>query len=226
MNGGFGGVGVVGDVSSHAVFDGDAPWHDVAPLWPAFDASFLSAMFGATSSTGQVGGEAADSVATDGKACRNYAQSMKLNESERTTLMLRNLPNKFSREDVLELLSSKGFAGKFDFLYFPIDFNTHDALGYAFVNMVTTEAAEQLQRSLDGFSRWSVRSNKVCSVSWSQPLQGLDAHVARYRNSPVMHESVPDAFRPVLFAKGKRIPLPEPTKRIKPPHKGSQRMFA
>ena len=28
---------------------------------------------------------------------------------------------------------------------------------------------------------------KVCQVSWSGPHQGFDAHVARYRNSPVMH---------------------------------------
>ena len=30
---------------------------------------------------------------------------------------------------------------------------------------------------------------QVCQVTWSGPHQGLDGHVERYRNSPVMHKS-------------------------------------
>jgi len=158
---------------------------------------------------------------------RNYCKETCLNGSDWTTLMIRNLPNLYSRDDVLELLAARGFAGKFDFLYYPIDFETHQALGYAFVNVQTPEDAKALSRSMDGFSAWDprVRSKKVCSVSWSQPLQGLEAHIARYRNSPTMHEVVPDAYRPVLFANGVRIDFPSPTKRIKPPRKGHQRLL-
>jgi len=159
------------------------------------------------------------------KVVGNYGQEASVKEADRTTLMIRNLPNMYSRDDVLKLLSSRGFAGKFDFLYYPIDFQTHQAMGYAFVNMQLPEDAKQLSRNLDGFSDWRVRSSKVCSVSWSQPLQGLEANVARYRNSPMMHESVPDAYRPMLFADGKRIPFSEPTKKLKPPRKGTQRLL-
>jgi len=66
----------------------------------------------------------------------------------------------------------------------------------------------------------------VCSVSWSQPLRGLEAHVDRYRNSPLMHALVPDTYRPLLFRDGQRIAFPPPTKKIKAPRKGSTRMFA
>ena len=37
-------------------------------------------------------------------------------------------------------------------------------------------------------------SQKVCEVCWGNPLQGLGAHIVRYRNSPVMHQSVPDEY--------------------------------
>ncbi|CAE7621292.1 ML3, partial [Symbiodinium sp. CCMP2456] len=54
----------------------------------------------------------------------------------RTTVMLRNLPNNYTRDMLLELIDSMGFRGQYDFLYLPIDFQTHACLGYAFVNLV------------------------------------------------------------------------------------------
>jgi len=142
-----------------------------------------------------------------------------------TTVVMRNLPNNYKRTSLLELLDSQGFAGMYDFLYFPVDFRTHATLGYAFVNLVSSDSAEQLRRHFNGFSRWSVRSRKVCNVGWSQPHQGLDAHVARFQNSPLMHESVPDIYRPALFKDGVRVPFPPPTRKIKPPRQGFERML-
>jgi len=144
---------------------------------------------------------------------------------QRTTVMLRNLPNNYTRAMVLELLDRRGFRGKYDFLYFPIDFRTHSALGYAFVNLVSPEAAQALHDSLDGFSQWALPSCKVCTAGWSHPHQGLEAHFGRYRNSPLMHDCVPDEYRPVLFLNGIRVPFPPPTKRVKPPRQGTQRML-
>lgn len=145
----------------------------------------------------------------------------------KTTCMLRNLPNIYTRDTLLLLLDNSGFAGKYNFLYVPMDFNTDDNLGYAFVNMVTPEDAMELQTYFQGFSNWalagntktSVGCNKVCEVGWSDALQGLNAHVERYRNSPVMHDSVPDSFKPLLFSNGQRVPFPVPTKKIRAPRR-------
>lgn len=153
------------------------------------------------------------------------ASSSPCQESHRTTVMLRNLPNNYTRAILLKLLDSEGFAGKYDFVYLPIDFRTHAALGYAFVNLVSSEHAEYLHKHLNGFSKWMFPSSKRCSVSWSNPHQGLESHIARYRNSPLMHEVVPDEYRPVLFRDGKRIPFPPPTKKIKFPRQGTERML-
>lgn len=160
-----------------------------------------------------------------GLAVQDRAATGRLGQLARTTVMLRNLPNNYTRDGLLRLIDAEGFAGKYDFLYLPIDFRTHAALGYAFLNLVTPEDAERLRQRLDGFSRWALPSNKVCSVGWSYPHQGLDSHIARYRNSPLMHEAVPDGYRPILFQDGIRAPFPPPTKRIKPPRQGTQRML-
>ncbi|CAE7386730.1 mei2 [Symbiodinium natans] len=90
-------------------------------------------------------------------------------------------------------------------------------LGYAFVNFVNAEAAVAAWRCFDGFSDWALPSQKVCAVSWSGPHQGLEQHVERYRNSPVMHKSVPDEYRPVVFENGVRQRFPSPTRSLKKP---------
>ena len=35
-------------------------------------------------------------------------------------------------------------------------------------------------------------ASQVCQMGWSGPHQGFEAHVERYRNSPVMHKSALD----------------------------------
>jgi len=156
---------------------------------------------------------------------RGSASLAQPSQAEWTTLMIRNLPSQYTREDFVSLLTDRGFAERFDFVYFPIDFETHAAMGYAFVNMVTLGDAKRLWESLDGFSAWCRPCKKICRISWSQPLQGLGVHVERYRNSPLMHELVPESYRPLLFSAGERVAFPPPTKKIKVPRKGNQRML-
>lgn len=135
----------------------------------------------------------------------------------RTTLMMRNVPNDYSRAMLLDLLNKQGFATSYDFIYLPIDFRTEAGLGYAFINLSSPGEAERFRQIFHGFSDWDVITQKVCEVSWSDALQGLQCHIDRYKNSPVMHESVPDVFKPALYEQGKRMPFPEATKRIRAP---------
>lgn len=137
--------------------------------------------------------------------------------STRTTLMLRNLPNDYTRGMLLELLDAVGFAGQYDLVYLPVDFGTGAGLGYAFVNLHSPADAEYLASCLSGFSQWVIPSEKVCEVAWSQPHQGFAAHVERYRNSPVMHPAVPDEWKPAVFCGGARLPFPSPTRPLKAP---------
>ncbi|CAJ1445200.1 unnamed protein product [Effrenium voratum] len=135
----------------------------------------------------------------------------------RTTVMLRNLPNNYTRDMLLDLIDSLGFCGQYDFLYLPIDFQTHACLGYAFVNLIDAGVVPSFWQAFDGFSNWSLPSRKVCYISWSGPHQGLEAHIERYRNSPVMHPEVGDECKPLIFKDGVRVTFPTSTKSVRPP---------
>lgn len=100
-----------------------------------------------------------------------------------------------------------------------MDFRRSANLGYAFVNLVSAEVAHRFHDHFNGFIGWSLASHKVGEVGWGQPLQGVEAHIWRYRNSPVMHDDVPDDHKPVLFSQGRRIPFPTPTKLLKAPRR-------
>ena len=51
-------------------------------------------------------------------------------------MMLRNLPNNYTRDMFLSLLDEEGLSELYDFVYLPMDFCRDANLGYAFVNLV------------------------------------------------------------------------------------------
>jgi len=136
---------------------------------------------------------------------------------EKTTVMLRNVPYNCSRDSVVKMMDEAGFTGLYNFIYLPIDFRSKSGFGYAFINMVSNAAAEKLFTQFNGFSEWAMKSQKVAEVTWSEPSQGLNIHVERYRNSPVMHDAVPDEFKPAMYDNGIRVTFPAPTKAIRAP---------
>lgn len=137
---------------------------------------------------------------------------------QRTTLMLRNLPKVFTRSPFLEVIDAEGFAGTYKFAYLPTDFQSCGNSGYAFISFNTHDDALRAKKHFHGFSRWSPAFGcQSCDVAWSGPVQGLEEHVRKYQNSPVMHDSVPDEYRPAIFINGVRVPFPKPTRRIRLP---------
>jgi len=136
-------------------------------------------------------------------------------DQTKTTVMIRNMPNNYTRTMVLELLEQHGFTGRYDFVYLPIDFETKACLGYAFINMVDAASADCFWSTFNGFSTWSIPSRKVAGVSWSGPHQGLEAHIERYRNSSIMTDSTPDDYKPIILSNGVRTPFPSPTRKLR-----------
>merc|ERR1712048_1418425 len=149
--------------------------------------------------------------------CSFDEEEFKTGSVTRTTVMMRNIPNDYTRKQLLDLIDKKGFEQCYDLVYIPVDFKRGFGLGYAFINFVSTEKAERFMQHFNGFSKWSRKSSKICEVSWSGAEQGLEDNIRRYRNNPAMHPSVPDDFKPALFNNGKRIPFPPPTRNIKAP---------
>lgn len=130
----------------------------------------------------------------------------------RTTVMLRNLPLTWARDDVVNLLRSLGFATSFNFVYVPMHFALGTCFGYAFVNLVNFSEAQRVMAHLDGFQDWPCGHVEPCNVHWSEVLLGLEANINRYKNSRLMHPRTPDHFRPAIYQNGQRVRFPEPTR--------------
>merc|ERR1712183_539535 len=115
------------------------------------------------------------------------------------------------------LLDMHGFKCSYDFIYIPHNFKHKKSFGYAFINFVDETIAETFLAEFAGFADWGMESDRIAEVAWAEHFQGLVAHVERYRNSPGMHTSVPDQFKPAIFQHGLRVPFPAPTKCLKSP---------
>lgn len=57
----------------------------------------------------------------------------KLANDPRTTLMIRNIPNKYTKDRLLQLIDVD-FMNTYDFFYLPMDFENKCNVGYAFIN--------------------------------------------------------------------------------------------
>lgn len=136
-------------------------------------------------------------------------------DGSQTTVWVDNIPHEYNQDDILRLLALHSFYP--DFLYMPRDFRNWEVIGYAIVNFETHEKARRF------FDNISELLDKNLSLSWAKPLQGKKAHVDRFRNSPVNHETVPVEYKPILFENGERVAFPPPMGNIKAPPAGRRR---
>lgn len=88
-------------------------------------------------------------------------------EDKRTTLMIKNIPNKYTQKMLLTTIDEK-FRGTYDFFYLPIDFKNKCNVGYAFINMVRPDHIVPLVQKLDRKKWEKFNSEKVCNISYAR----------------------------------------------------------
>jgi hypothetical protein len=120
-----------------------------------------------------------------GKARSYYnfnVEEARAGESDaRTTIMIKNIPNKYDQTMLLKVLDTK-YKGMYDFFYLPIDFRNRCNLGYAFVNFVNSSDAADLYEEFH-LHKWSdFNSKKVCEVTYAR-VQGQNALLEHFKNS-------------------------------------------
>ncbi len=129
-----------------------------------------------------------------------------------TTVMLRNIPNKYTQSSLLEALDFRGFQSLYDFFYLPVDFKNGCNMGYAFINFVDHSSAAVFMSTFKGY-QLPAKSSKVCEVCWAR-VQGLQSNIDHYKNSPV--NDLPDPeYRPLMFAGGIQVAFPRPDHSIR-----------
>ncbi|SOV74772.1 RNA-binding protein mei2 homologue, putative [Plasmodium sp. gorilla clade G3] len=123
-----------------------------------------------------------------------------------TTVMLRNIPNKYTQNMLMDVMNEH-FKGLYDFFYLPIDFRNKCNVGYAFINFIHPYYAELFIKFFNNYKLNAFKSNKVCSVTWGR-VQGLKANIEHYRNSAIMTIPIPQ-YKPILFQNGITVSWPE-----------------
>lgn len=154
----------------------------------------------------------------------SFAQSFGEEEEEEgeTTFELRGLPTSMTRLCFEELMDSEGFAGKYNFVYLQADVKAGGCYGQGIINLVSPSEAARFQEHFHGF-QWPSAGLEPMGVHTSEALQGLEDLIERYRNSPLMHKSVPVEMRPALYRNGAAVAFPSPTVRLRPVRvRGSQ----
>ncbi|KAG8386722.1 hypothetical protein BUALT_Bualt03G0178500 [Buddleja alternifolia] len=116
-------------------------------------------------------------------------------EDVRTTLMIKNIPNKYTSKMLLAAIDET-HKGSYDFLYLPIDFKNKCNVGYAFINMVSPSHIVTFYEAFNGKKWEKFNSEKVASLAYAR-IQGKTALVSHFQNSSLMNED--KRCRPIVF---------------------------
>lgn len=131
---------------------------------------------------------------------------------KRTTVMLRNIPNKVDQKALKSFLDETN-AYTYDFLYLRIDFGNKCNVGYAFISFTEPKHISRFVVARRG-AKWNhYNSEKVIDVSFAN-YQGRENLIKKFRNSPIMDAD--PAYRPKLYYTsgpllGSEEPFPPPT---------------
>ncbi|GAA6063309.1 hypothetical protein JCM10212_006719 [Sporobolomyces blumeae] len=125
----------------------------------------------------------------------------------RTTLMLKNIPNKLNDQAVMKFITDV-VGNAFDFFYLRTDYTTDCNVGYGFVNFTSMSALLEFCKKRLG-TRWNLcHSDKLCILSFAN-IQGKASLVNHFRNSSVLDQD--ESRRPKLFVtSGLNAGQPEP----------------
>ncbi|XP_041014345.1 protein MEI2-like 4 isoform X1 [Juglans microcarpa x Juglans regia] len=130
-------------------------------------------------------------------------------EDNRTTLMIKNIPNKYTSKMLMAAIDER-HPGSYDFIYLPIDFKNKCNVGYAFINMKDPNLIIPFYQAFDGKKWEKFNSEKVASLAYAR-IQGIAALIAHFQNSSLMNED--KRCRPILFNTdganaGDQVPFP------------------
>eukprot|EP00930_Biecheleria_cincta_P029440 TRINITY_DN20490_c0_g1_i1.p1 TRINITY_DN20490_c0_g1~~TRINITY_DN20490_c0_g1_i1.p1 ORF type:complete len:534 (-),score=107.75 TRINITY_DN20490_c0_g1_i1:355-1956(-) len=122
-----------------------------------------------------------------------------------TTVMMRNIPNKYRQQMLLDELQDAGFRMQtdFDFFYLPMDHSNAANLGYAFINFCDPALANAFASAFSGKKMRRFNSHKTVMVMPAS-IQGYERNYRYYSSTRVAQADDP-AYRPLFL---KHMPLP------------------
>ncbi|CAD8145097.1 unnamed protein product [Paramecium octaurelia] len=105
---------------------------------------------------------------------------------QRTTLMIRNIPNKYTQPMLLENFDIN-HKDNYDFFYLPIDFTNKCNVGYAFINFLGSKFIPKFFLEFHG-KKWKLfNSDKICEITYAR-IQGVEQLQGHFQYSTIMQE--------------------------------------
>jgi len=116
-----------------------------------------------------------------------------------TTVMMRNLPNKYTQQMLLGELRDAGFHMQedFDFFYLPMDHCNCANLGYCFINFTKTARANDFAGAFSGKRMRRFNSHKT-AVIMPASIQGYEQNYTYYISTRVAQAADPQ-YRPLFL---------------------------
>jgi len=105
-------------------------------------------------------------------------------KEEGFTVVVRNIPNKYTRDMFVKELTRSGFQEAFDFVYVPIDPETEANKGYAFVNFVNAVWSDKFTGEWQNRQMEQHSSDKRITVA-PAIVQGFNANYQQFCDSHV-----------------------------------------
>ncbi|KAK9056016.1 hypothetical protein SSX86_027103 [Deinandra increscens subsp. villosa] len=217
----YGGVGIGGHID-RGFLGSRGSVGNGSPSFSSMSSPRVSPMFLGSGPYAGLGATIAESMSDRGRSRRadqngNQTDSKKQfqldldkitsREDTRTTLMIKNIPNKYTSKMLLAAID-ENHSGTYDFLYLPIDFKNKCNVGYAFINMLSPTHIIPFYQAFNGKKWEKFNSEKVASLAYAR-IQGKTALVTHFQNSSLMNED--KRCRPILFhSEGSEVVDQEP----------------
>ena len=99
-------------------------------------------------------------------------------KDKRSTLMIKNIPNKFNQEYILSIIN-QNFKGTYDIFVLPTDINKYKNFGYAFINFTSSYYVPYFYFLFNGKMWFGTNSHKICELAYSK-VQGKLALLEHY----------------------------------------------
>lgn len=103
---------------------------------------------------------------------------------KRTTCMLKNIPNKYSYDDIIGILNTS-LKDRFNFVYLILNFHNDQNAGYAFINFVDVSDLAVFYTQVHN-TRWrGSESKKLAEVKFAH-IQGIKDLLLKLKSSSVL----------------------------------------
>lgn len=155
-----------------------------------------------------------------------HVERVRYGADQRTTLMIKNIPNKYSQKMLLAAVDER-HKGTYDFFYLPIDFKNKCNVGYAFINFMNCKSLIPFYEEFNNQKWEKFNSEKKCEITYAR-IQGKQALIQHFQNSSLMNYE-DKKCRPIIFHsegpnQGEQKPFPVPPLSLPPPTLSSSAM--